>query len=79
MLVEPNTTKKLIINRKQPTSETQEVNLFTSDFDSGQDLAILVRERVRKQTRRAKSESGYNRINHNTPSHSWQQEQANKQ
>ena len=44
---ELNTIKKLIIYRKRPISEPQKVKLSTSDFDSGQDSAILVRERVR--------------------------------
>ena len=45
--IEPNTIKKLIIFQKQPISETAQVKLTTSDFDSGQNSTILVRERVR--------------------------------
>ena len=44
---EPNTIKRLVINRDQCYSDTSEFKLTETDFESGQDSAILVRERTR--------------------------------
>ena len=44
---EPQTIKKLVINKRQSISESTEVKLTESDFKSGQDSSILVRERTR--------------------------------
>ena len=44
---EPNTIKRLVINRDQCISDTSEFKLTETDFESGQDSAILVRERTR--------------------------------
>ena len=51
----PNTIKKLLISRSTTISDPAEVKLSTSDFESGQDSTILVRERVRG----SKLESAY--------------------
>ena len=45
--IETITIETLITNRKQPISDPPEVKLLTLDFDSGQNSAIIVRERVR--------------------------------
>ena len=45
--VEPNTIKKLVINRDKFISENPEFPLTETDFESGQDSTILVRERAR--------------------------------
>ena len=44
---EPNTIKRLVINKRQFISETPEVELTGEDFESGQDSSIMVRERTR--------------------------------
>ena len=44
---EPNTMKMLVINNRHPISESQEVKMTESDFESGQESTILVRERTR--------------------------------
>ena len=44
---EPNTIKRILTNHKQVISDNQEVNINNDDFKSGQDSAILVRERAR--------------------------------
>ena len=45
--IDPNTVKKLVTCRESPISESSEVKLSPSDFESGQDSTIFVRERVR--------------------------------
>ena len=50
MTQEPNTIKILIINKGLSILENQDVKLTEMDFESGQDSAILVRERVRGST-----------------------------
>ena len=45
--VEPITIKELVINSRQSISETPEVKLTESDFESCKDSNILVRERTR--------------------------------
>ena len=46
--IEPNTIKKLVTSRELPISESsEELKLSPSDFESGQDSTIFVRERVR--------------------------------
>ena len=45
--IDPNTVKKLVTSRESPISESSEVKLSPSDFESGQDSTIFVRERVR--------------------------------
>ena len=45
---EPNTIKRLVINRDQCISDTSEIKLTETDFESGQESAILVRERTRR-------------------------------
>ena len=45
--IDPNTVKKLETSRESPISESSEVKLSPSDFESGQDSTIFVRERVR--------------------------------
>ena len=50
MTQEPNTIKILIINKGLSILENQDVKLTETDFESGQDSAILVRERVRGST-----------------------------
>ena len=52
---ETNTIKKLLISRSTTISDPAEVKLSTSDFESGQDSTILVRERARG----SKLESAY--------------------
>ena len=44
---EPNTMQRIITNYKQVFSDNQEVNINNDDFESGQDSAIVVRERAR--------------------------------
>ena len=46
---EPNTIKRLVINRDQFISEPAHFKLTETDFDSGQDSTILVRERTRRR------------------------------
>ena len=46
--IKPNTIKKLVTSRELPISDSsEEVKLSPSDFESGQDSTIFVRERVR--------------------------------
>ena len=44
---EPNTIERIVTNNQQFTSENPEVELSNEDFESGQDSAIMVRERGR--------------------------------
>ena len=44
---EPNTIKRLLNNNRQSISDSPEVKLTESDFESGQYSPILVRERTR--------------------------------